>query len=96
MINVFIGYDSNEEVAYHVLVSSIIRRTSEPVSITPINLNSLKLIFNRKRSILQSTEFSFSRFLVPYLSDYQGWSIFMDCDMLMPDDIARLWELRND
>ena len=96
MINVFIGYDSNEEVAYHVLVSSIIRRTSEPVSITPINLNSLKLIFNRKRSILQSTEFSFSRFLVPYLSDYQGWSIFMDCDMLMLDDIAKLWELRND
>ena len=96
MINVFIGYDSNEEVAYHVLVCSIIRRTSEPVSITPINLNSLKLIFNRKRSILQSTEFSFSRFLVPYLSDYQGWSIFMDCDMLMLDDIAKLWELRND
>ena len=91
-----IGYDSNEEVAYHVLVSSIIRRTSEPVSLTPINLNSLKLIFNRKRSILQSTEFSFSRFLVPYLSDYQGWSIFMDCDMLMLDDIAKLWELRND
>ncbi len=96
MINVFIGYDSKEEVAYHVLVSSIIRRTSEPVSITPINLNSLKLIFNRKRSFLQSTEFSFSRFLVPYLSDYQGWSIFMDCDMLMLDDIAKLWELRND
>jgi lipopolysaccharide biosynthesis glycosyltransferase len=96
MINVFIGYDSNEEVAYHVLVSSIIRRTSEPVSITPINLNSLKLIFNRKRTVLQSTEFSFSRFLVPYLSDYQGWSIFMDCDMLMLDDIAKLWELRND
>ena len=96
MINVFIGYDSNEEVAYHVLVSSIIRRTSEPISITPIKLNSLKLIFNRKRSVLQSTEFSFSRFLVPYLSDYQGWSIFMDCDMLMLDDIAKLWELRND
>ena len=96
MINVFIGYDSNEEVAYHVLASSIMRRASEPVSITPINLNSLKLIFNRKRNILQSTEFSFSRFLVPYLSDYQGWSIFMDCDMLMLDDIAKLWKLRND
>ena len=96
MINIFIGFDTNEEVAYHVLSASIIKRASKPVSITPISLNSLKSIFNRKRNILESTEFSFSRFLVPYLSDYQGWSIFMDCDMLMLDDIAKLWELRDD
>lgn len=96
MIRVFIGFDTKEEVAYHVLSSSIMRRTSEPVEIIPIMLSSLKGIFNRERNLLQSTEFSFSRFLAPYLSGFEGWSIFMDCDMLMLDDIANLWALRDD
>ncbi len=96
MIKVFIGYDPNEDVAYHVLAASIIKRSSEPVSITPIKLDALKSIFNRERNSLQSTEFSFSRFLTPYLCDYNGWSIFMDCDMLVVDDIASLWRLRDD
>jgi len=96
LIKIFIGYDPNEEVAYHVLSASIMRRTSKPVSITPISLTSLKSIFNRERNPLQSTEFSFSRFLAPYLANFEGWSIFMDCDMLVVDDIAKLWELRDD
>ena len=96
MIRVFIGYEPKEEVAFHVLVASIMRRTSQPVQIIPIMLSSLRGIFNRERSPLQSTEFSFSRFLTPYLSGYEGWSIFMDCDMLMLDDIANLWALRDD
>ena len=50
----------------------------------------------RERNPLQSTEFSFSRFLVPYLCNFEGWSIFMDCDMLVLDDIAKLWALRDD
>ena len=50
----------------------------------------------RERHPLQSTDFSFSRFLTPYLSGYTGWSVFMDCDMLMRDDIANLWQLRDD
>lgn len=96
MIKIFIGYDSNEDVAYHVLAASIISRSSMPVSITPIKLNALESIFNRERNTLQSTEFSFSRFLMPYLCNYEGWSIFMDCDMLIVDDIANLWQLRDD
>ena len=96
MIKIYIGFDPNEEVAYHVLSASIMRRASQPVSITPICLSSLKSIFIRERNPLQSTEFSFSRFLVPYLSNYEGWSIFMDCDMLVLDDISKLWELRDD
>ena len=27
---------------------------------------------------------------------YEGWAVFMDCDMLMREDVARLWELRDD
>ncbi|MBY0511389.1 MAG: hypothetical protein K2P94_14705 [Rhodospirillaceae bacterium] len=96
MIRVFIGYDSHETVAFHVLSHSIHARASQPVAITPLMLTQVKDIFTRERNNLQSTEFSFSRFLVPYLSGYEGWSLFCDCDMLMLDDIAKLWALRDD
>ena len=96
MVRVFIGYDPRETVAFSVLAYSILTRASVPVSIAPVMLSQLKGVFNRQRNSLQSTEFSFSRFLTPYLSDYSGWSIFMDCDMLVLDDIAELWKKRND
>lgn len=93
MIRVFIGYDSRETVAYGVLAHSINTRASQPVAIAPVMLGQLEGVFRRERNPLQSTEFSFSRFLVPYLCGYQGWAVFMDCDMLMMDDVANLWKL---
>ena len=96
MIRVFIGYDDREAVAYNVLSHSIQRLASEPVTIAPLRLTQLKGILTRERHPLQSTDFSFSRFLTPYLSGYEGWSVFMDCDMVMLDDIAQLWGLRGD
>jgi lipopolysaccharide biosynthesis glycosyltransferase len=96
MIRVFIGYDPRETVAYHVLAHSILARASQPVAITPICLSQLGSVFTRARDPLQSTDFSFSRFLTPYLCDFQGWALFMDCDMLVRDDIARLWALRDE
>lgn len=96
MIKIFIGFDPAETVAFHVLSHSIHAQASKPVSITPVMQSQLKGIFNRAKHELQSTEFSFSRFLVPFLCDYQGWALFMDCDMLLRADIAELWQLRND
>ncbi|TAK99880.1 MAG: glycosyltransferase [Rhodospirillaceae bacterium] len=96
MIRVFIGFDSHEVAAYTVLSHSINARASQPVMIAPLMLSQLQGVFDRERNSLQSTEFSFSRFLVPYLSDYAGWSLFCDCDMLMLDDIAKLWALRDE
>jgi hypothetical protein len=96
MINVFIGYDTREAVAFSVLAYSIQAYASEPVSIAPLMLDQLKKVLTRERHPLQSSDFSFSRFLVPHFSDYSGWSVFMDCDMLMRDDIAKLWRLRDD
>ncbi|WP_119944660.1 glycosyltransferase [Neorhizobium sp. NCHU2750] len=94
--HVFIGFDSKEVAAYHVFCQSILEKSSMPVTFTPINLANLGGIFTRERNSLQSTEFSFSRFLVPYMSGYEGWSLFADCDMIMRSDIAKLWELRDD
>jgi lipopolysaccharide biosynthesis glycosyltransferase len=96
LIRVFIGYDAREAVAFSVLAHSIYARASEPVSVTPLMLSELKGVFGRERHALQSTDFAFSRFLTPYLSGYEGWSIFTDCDMLVLDDIAHLWRLRDD
>lgn len=94
-IRIFIGFDTKEAVAYHVLSQSILERSTLPVEFSPIVLSNLGGIFTRERNVLQSTEFSFSRFLTPYLSSFRGWSIFMDCDMLARADIAELWSLRD-
>ena len=96
MIRIFIGYDPREKVAYHALVQSIIENSSEPVSITPIAKKHLGNIYQRTRSVKESTEFSLTRFLIPYLSDFDGWSIFMDCDMIVTSDIKALWNLKDD
>ena len=96
MIPIFIGYDSKVKIAYHVLAESILRNSSTPVTISPINLSNLKNIYTRKQDPLASTEFSFSRFLVPHLMNYNGWAIFMDSDMVMLSDITELWNLRNE
>lgn len=93
MIPVFIGYDPVETVGFHVLSHSIMARASEPVSITPLMLQQLPL--TRPRDPKQSTEFAFSRFLVPWLCGYKGHAIFMDSDMLCRGDIAELWRKRD-
>ena len=96
MIPVFIGYDRRETIAYNVLAHSIQKRATQPVAIAPLMLSQLKNVFCRERHLLQSTDFSFSRFLTPWLSGFTGWSIFMDCDMLMLADISELWALRDE
>jgi lipopolysaccharide biosynthesis glycosyltransferase len=90
MLRIFIGYDEREAVAFHVLCHSIQRRASIPISITPLNRATLKAVFDRPRGEYESTDFSISRFIVPYLCDYEGWSVFMDCDMLCLGDVAEL------
>ena len=96
MIRIFVGYDPRETIAFHVLNHSIQARASAPVSVTPLMLDQLDGLMWRDRHNLQSTDFSFSRFLVPHLCDYEGWALFMDCDMLVLDDIANLWSLRDE
>jgi hypothetical protein len=95
-LKIFIGFDPRETVAFHVLTHSILARASLPVSVTPLVLDGLHGLYTRERHPLQSTDFSFSRFLTPHLCGYEGWAVFMDCDMLMRDDVARLYALRDE
>lgn len=86
-LRIFIGYDPREAVAYHVLAHSILQRASRPVSITPLARKHLASVHSRPKAANESTDFSLTRFLVPYLCDYGGWALFMDCDMLCLTDI---------
>jgi hypothetical protein len=90
VLNIYIGYDPRESVAFYTLAHSILRRASVPISIAPLAQSQLRGVYRRARGPTESTEFSMTRFLVPYLSGYTGWSIFMDCDMLCRVDIAAL------
>lgn len=90
MLRIFIGYDHRQPLAYNVLQFSILRRSSQPVAITPLVLPTLPL----KRQGL--TPFTFSRFLVPWLCDYQGWALFLDSDILVQGDIAELFAEARD
>ena len=97
-IRVYIGYDRRVPIVYHVTSHSIMRHASRPISITPLSLDPLGRSKLMTRPIVQnqSTEFAFSRFLAPYLAGYKGWIIFMDNDMVVLDDIANLYDLRDD
>jgi hypothetical protein len=90
VLNLYIGYDSREPVAYHTLTHSILHRASIPVSISPVKRSQLGALYTRARGPTESTEFSLTRFLVPALSAFRGWSVFMDCDMLCRVDIAEI------
>ena len=91
---IFIGYDNVESLAWHVAAHSIRESTRSPVAITPIDLRQLPL--TRERDPKQSNEFAFSRFLVPWLCDYDNWALWMDCDVLLRADVQELFDLADD
>src|SRR5882672_5448063 len=91
-LKIMIGWDGRETVAWHTLAHSIITRASRPVMICPVILNQLRSGYHRPRDPMQSTDFTFSRFLTPYIAG-GGISVFMDCDMLCLTDINELEEI---
>lgn len=95
-LRVFVGYDPRESIAYHVACHSVLTRCSAPVSFFPLSLDTLRPCFDRPRDPKQSTDFAFTRFLVPMLSGYEGWSLYVDCDVLVREDLSRLFALSDD
>jgi lipopolysaccharide biosynthesis glycosyltransferase len=93
-MKVFIGYDFEQDIVYKVCKYSILKQNSD-IKIFPLVQKELrdKGIYYRDFDPFSSTEFSFTRFLVPHLSNYKGWSLFCDCDFLWLEDIKNLFEL---
>ena len=106
----YIGYDRREQEAVDVCIHSLKRHSSIPIFTMELRDEILRYInlYDRKFTIREgvmyddidekpfSTEFAFTRFLVPALAQYTGWALFCDCDMLFRSDIAELLELRDD
>ena len=89
MLKIFVGFDGKiEPIVYHVFCQSVIEKASIPVSFTPLALNTLPNYMETHKD--GSNAFIYSRFLVPYLCDYQGQALFVDGDMLCRTDIAEL------
>jgi len=93
-ISIVVGFDQREAVAYHVFCQSVLERSSSPIRFLPLSENLLK---NYKETHSDgSNQFIYSRFLAPYLSEYKGWAIFADGDMVCQADITDLWNLRDE
>lgn len=91
MNRIFVGYDQREDIAYRVLKKSLEKRASRLLDIQPLVLKNLG--FRREPDPLASTEFTYTRFLVPWLCDYQGIALYVDCDMLCLGDIQEVFDL---
>src|SRR5262245_55153385 len=91
MLRIFIGYDTREAECADVLAYSLRKHASIPIDVRYLKLSELD--FDRPRDPLQSTEFTYTRFLVPWLCHYDGKAIFMDCDMLCVGDVKELADL---
>jgi len=96
-MKIFVGYDIREDIAYQVCEHSIHKHQSqaEVVPLKQIELRN-KGIYTREVDALSSTEFTFTRFLVPYLAGYQGWAVFADCDFLFVEDVKKLFDQADD
>ena len=97
MKNIYIGYDTREDIAYQVC-KFCMESNSNNINILPLKLNDLrkKNLYYRDHDQLGSTEFTFSRFLVPFLNNYNGWALFCDSDILFLENINKLFELTDD
>jgi len=96
-MKIFIGWDSRENIAYQVCKSSILTRQPN-ANITPLKQDELKNkgLYWRAFDKLSSSEFTFTRFLVPELMNYNGWALFLDCDIILTDDIKELFDQIDD
>jgi hypothetical protein len=94
---IYIGWDSRQQRAYDVCRHSILRCAAAAPEVLPLQQHMLReqQVYWRDEDPLASTEFTYTRFLVPYLANYEGWALFMDSDFLVTSDINELFELAS-
>lgn len=88
-IRVFVGADRSQALAVDVLAYSIRRHTTAPVEVT--SMADLKLPEPEDIRQGSRTNFSFTRFAIPGLCNYEGKAVYMDADMQVFKDIRDLW-----
>jgi len=93
-LNLFIGYDSKEDIAYRVCKHSLQKNSSINLNINSLKIEELiaKKLYRRGIDPLASTQFTYTRFLIPVLMGFKGWAIFCDCDFIFFKDLALILE----
>jgi len=94
---IFVGYDTREDIAWQVCESSI-KRYNDNIEVEPLIQDDLRQrkLYWRELDKLASTEFTFTRFLIPHLMDYKGWALFCDSDIIFLEDVQNLFNLADD
>lgn len=105
MRRIYIGADPKEQRSYDVCERSILFR-SEGVDIIPLDQDALRKAGLFRRTTKEgvdwidrkpfSSEFTFTRFLIPMLNQYRGWALFCDADMMFRADVNELFDLADE
>ena len=96
-MKVFIGYDTREDIAYQVCKHSLESRNKD-VKVIPLIQHTLRKQgwYTRPIDKLASTEFTFTRFLIPELTNFNGWALFCDSDIIFLNDVKELFDQVDD
>jgi|TARA_B110000046_G_C12997434_1_gene400635 hypothetical protein len=96
-MKVFVGYDTREDIAYQVCKHSLESR-NDTVEVIPLIQSKLRDQgwYTRPIDKLASTEFTFTRFLMPELTNFNGWALFCDSDIIFLEDVAELFDQADD
>jgi lipopolysaccharide biosynthesis glycosyltransferase len=91
-MKIFVGYDTREDITYQVCEHSI-KQHQPNAEVLPLKMKELREagLYTRPIDPLSTTEFTFSRFLIPYMTNYTGWAVFCDCDFVWTADVAELF-----
>ncbi len=97
-LKIYIGWDSREDIAFQTCKHSLFDTASVPLKVVPLKQKTLReaKFYWRDEDKLASTEFTFTRFLLPALMNFKGWALFIDCDFVALEDVKRLFDQRND
>jgi lipopolysaccharide biosynthesis glycosyltransferase len=93
-VKIYVGFDPRESVVYHTFTQSLIEKSTLPIEITPLAVSTLN--FYEETHQDKSNDFVYSRFLTPFMSNFEGWSIYVDGDMICQADIKELLNLRDE
>jgi len=108
-LRVFVGLDAKEFAAWSVCARSMRATCTRPLMVEPLDQDALRLAGLYRRGFDEhdgqridwcdgrpfSTEFTFTRFLVPALCQWRGLALFCDSDFLWRRDVAELFALAD-
>jgi hypothetical protein len=92
-VRVCVAATEAQMLSVKVLEYSIRKHASMSVQVFPLHLSGIEIPTPSEPKNHPRTPFSFQRFLIPALTNYQGKAIYLDSDMQVFKDIWRLWNL---